>query len=211
MDSQARILNCMRVAIRDAGLSPPADGRITEIIGLGLLEAVQSLLPGAPPALVEQVMERYRYHFLVEDRTASTLFEGAVEMIESLLDRGYLLAVATGKGRGGLDRALEQTGLDGHFHATRCADESRSKPSPDMLYEIMEELGVAEARTLMVGDTEYDLQMAANAGVSALAVSYGVHDKQRLLSHSPLGCANDVREIPEWIEVGAGISAVSEL
>ncbi len=200
MDSQARIVDCMRAAILDAGLALPDDARISEIIGLGLPEAVQRLLPDAHEAVMDRVITRYRHHFLTENRTVSPLFEGVEETLRQLTQRGYLLAVATGKGRSGLERALRETGLGGYFQATRCADECRSKPAPDMLDEIMDELGMFAPETLMVGDTEYDLEMAANARTAALAVGYGVHDRQRLLAHAPIACVDDIREIPALID-----------
>jgi phosphoglycolate phosphatase len=108
--------------------------------------------------------------------------------------------VATGKGRSGLNYALDTTALADYFHATRTADETFSKPHPEMLHQILDELGVTPERALMIGDTEYDLQMAANARIAALGVDYGVHDRQRLLKHGPLACLNKITDIPPWLE-----------
>ncbi|MEJ2398791.1 MAG: HAD-IA family hydrolase, partial [Gammaproteobacteria bacterium] len=124
---------------------------------------------------------------------------GIEDLLMALRERGHYLAIATGKGRVGLDKALDETGLRGYFDYTRCADETRSKPHPQMLEEIMERLGVNNRETLMVGDTEYDLQMAKNAGTAALAVSYGVHEKQRLLACQPLACVDDSVSLQQWL------------
>ncbi len=199
MDSESRIVNCMRAAIADLGLALPSDQSISNIIGLGLKEAISTLVPGADEALIKRVTERYRHHFLFENRTPMPLFHGAKELLHALKAEGYLLAVATGKGRPGLDRALKHTGLDQVFHTTRCADEAFSKPHPDMLLQILDELGVQAADALMIGDTEYDMQMANSAGTAALAVSYGVHSVERLLRHEPEGCLAAISEVSEWL------------
>ncbi len=198
MDSEARILACMRGAVTDLQLAVPDDDAIRNIIGLGLKEAVTALYPAAEEALIQGLADRYRYHFFGGDMTPSPLFEGAEAVLEGLLERGYLLAVATGKGRRGLDHALEASGLGSLFHATRCADEAFSKPHPQMLLQLMDELGATPAETLMVGDTEYDMQMARNAGTACLAVSYGVHTVERLLGCGPVGCLQDIRELHDW-------------
>lgn len=199
MDSEARILSCMRGAVTDLGLDLPSDEAIRNIIGLGLKEAVTGLFPGADESLIQDLAERYRDHFLAGNSDPSPLFEGVAPLLEELRDAGYLLAVATGKGRRGLDHALIGSGLERLFHATRCADETLSKPHPQMLLELMDELGALPGETLMVGDTEYDMQMARNAGASGLAVSYGVHTVERLMGCEPLGCLNDIRELRDWL------------
>ena len=200
MDSEARIVACVRAAVEDLGLEDPGDDRIRDIIGLGLTEAVTTLFPGSDEARVQRIALRYRHHFLGANQTPSTLFAGAVPVLETLASREYLLAVATGKGRQGLDQALAETGLGRLFHATRCADETFSKPHPQMLHELMDELGADPGETLMIGDTEYDMQMAVNAGTERLAVSYGVHAPERLLKHRPLGCLDSIGELVSWLE-----------
>jgi len=122
------------------------------------------------------------------------------ETLDWLRSRGHLLAVATGKSRRGLDLVLSSTGLGGHFQATRCADETFSKPHPEMLLQIMDELGARGPETLMVGDTEYDMQMARSAGAHALAVCYGVHSPERLMAQGPLGCLAGLADMPAWLE-----------
>jgi len=199
MDSESRIVNCMRAAITDLDLELPDDSSISNIIGLGLKEAICMLFTGADEVMVKEVTERYRHHFLYENTTPTPLFSGAEETLHRLKSEGYLLAVATGKGRPGLNKVLSHSGLDMVFHTTRCADDAFSKPHPDMLLQILDELGVQATDALMIGDTEYDMQMANNAGTAALAVSYGVHSVERLLQHKPEGCLNAVSEIPDWL------------
>ena len=145
-------------------------------------------------------MARYRYHFLVSHKSQSELFPGALEVLEALTEQGHYLAVATGKGRTGLRSVLKDTGLDYFFHTTRCADETTSKPHPQMLLEIMDELDVPADETLMIGDTEYDMEMATNAGVAALAVSTGIHERERLLSHDPVACIGHIGEMLDWMQ-----------
>ena len=200
MDSEARILACMQAAAADLGLDIPSDAAVRDIIGLGLSEAVQRLFPAADPALVARLVSRYRHHYLYQDETPTPLFSGADTVLRELAGRGYLLAVATGKGRQGLERALQQAGLAKLFHATRCADEAFSKPHPEMLLQILDELGVAAERAVMIGDTDYDMQMAGNAGVKALAVGYGAHSRERLLAHGPAGLIADINELVDWLD-----------
>jgi phosphoglycolate phosphatase len=198
MDSEAQIVTCMQLALRDAGQRVLPGEQVRDIIGLGLTQAVARLLPEADAVMHQRVADGYREHFLAGHTTA-TLFAGADATIEHLHGAGYLLAVATGKGRAGLAKVLADTGMEHFFCASRCADETHSKPHPGMLLELMDELAVEPGEMLMIGDTEYDMQMAANAGVAALAVSYGVHAQQRLCTHKPLGCIHDIRMLPEWL------------
>lgn len=200
MDSEARIVDCVRRAIGDVGAEPRGADRIRDIIGLGLREAVLKLYPQAQEAFIEALSTAYRGYFLSEDGAPSVLFPDARAVVERLSLEGYLLAVATGKGRRGLDMALSATGLETWFQASRCADESRSKPHPQMLLELMEALDVPAERTLMIGDTVYDLEMAHSAGARALAVSYGVHPLERLLGQSPAGHIDGLRELPAWLD-----------
>jgi phosphoglycolate phosphatase len=200
MDSEARIVACVEAAVEDLELASPGPEAIRNIIGLGLREAVHTLFPDAGEHLHLDIAERYRAHFFSREQAPSSLFSGAREVIQTLHQAGYLLAVATGKGRSGLNYALDTTALADYFHATRTADETFSKPHPEMLHQILDELGVTPERALMIGDTEYDLQMAANARIAALGVDYGVHDRQRLLKHGPLACLNKITDIPPWLE-----------
>jgi len=199
MDSEARIIACMRGAIEDLRLAGRSDNDIRNIIGLGLRESVATLYPDLSSNDYQALVDRYRYHFLEGDKTPSLLFEGVIPLLSQLLEKGHLLAVATGKGRAGLDKVLDETGLHAVFNTTRCADETISKPHPKMLLDIMAEIDVGTTDTLMVGDSEYDLQMANNAGTDALAVSYGVHEKQRLLDCNPLNCVDSIAELSDWL------------
>lgn len=204
MDSEARIVACVEAAVKDLELPSPGREAIRNIIGLGLREAVHALFPDAGEHLHLDIADRYRNHFFTSTETPSELFPGAREVIERLHDEGYLLAVATGKGRAGLDHALESTELGRYFHITRCASETFSKPHPEMLNQIIEEMGVLPRQALMIGDTEYDLQMAANANMPALGVTYGVHEKARLLLHNPLACLDAISDIPPWLNAYRG-------
>lgn len=198
MDSAGAIAFSIQAASRDVGLPVPGDSEARHIIGLGLNEAIAALFPELPHSDYGALVERYRHYYLSQD-TEILLFAGAAETLAALHEEGFLLAVATGKGRRGLDRVFEQTGLGQYFHTSRCADECFSKPHPGMLLEIMDELGVPQAKTLMIGDTSHDLQMASNAGVSAVGVSYGAHPREGLLALSPLVCADDFGELSRWL------------
>jgi phosphoglycolate phosphatase len=199
MDSEAHIVACVEAAVRDLDLPMPSQDAIRDIIGLGLVEAVNVLFPGHKEGLHVEIANRYRIHFFKDNGSPSQLFEGAREVLSDLSQQGYLLAVATGKGRKGLDYALESTGLVDFFHFTRCADETFSKPHPEMLNQLLEQTGVEPGQALMIGDTEYDLEMAVNAGMPSLGVTYGTHSLERLLKHNPLACVDHVREIPTWL------------
>lgn len=200
MDSEARIVDCLQLAFTDVGLPPPPREAARDVIGLGLDESMATLDPEADAKTRAELVLQYRRHFLGGNQTPSTLFPGARETLDWIIDRGYRLAVATGKSRAGLEMSLTETDLVGFFHATRCADETFSKPNPQMLFELMDELGASASETLMIGDTEYDLLMARNAGVKALAVDYGVHPRERLMLHEPLDCLDSLRAIPIWLE-----------
>ncbi|QGU32396.1 HAD-IIIA family hydrolase [Thermochromatium tepidum] len=199
MDSEARIVTCIQAAFRDLGLPEPMTETARDVIGLGLDEAMARLLPAGDAGLRAQVALQYRLHFLGDDQHPSELFPGARETLAWMAEQGYRLAVATGKSRAGLNKSLAETGLEAVFHATRTADETFSKPHPQMLLELMAELGVSAEKTLMIGDTEYDLQMANNAGARSLAVCYGVHDPGRLMACGPLACLDSLWAIRDWL------------
>lgn len=197
IDSEANIVYCMQMAIADLDLPIRSAEDVRNIIGLGLKESLMTLYPERSVEFHAKFVERYRYYFLSSD--PSQPFEGTDSVLKQLSDQKYLLAVATGKGRAGLKRALDHTGYGELFHATRCADETRSKPHPQMLMEILDELGVEPDKALMIGDTEYDLMMAQNANVASLAVCYGVHEKQRLLQCEPLACMESMYDIFQYL------------
>jgi phosphoglycolate phosphatase len=203
MDSAAQIVACMHAATRDLGMARLEDTAVRNIIGLGLNEAIEVLFPGHVPGFHAALTDRYRQHWL--NSGTSRLFTGVRETLDTLRDLGVLMAVATGKSRRGLDRVLIETGLTSHFHATRCSDETSSKPDPRMLTEILEELGVEPSGAVMVGDTEYDMEMALRAGVGRIAVAYGVHTRERLMRYKPFACLETIAELQAWLTDAPGI------
>ncbi len=199
MDSAAHIVACLQTALTDLELPEKSDDEIKNIIGLGLREALHVLCPEANNEELNVLTTRYREHFFNQEKEPCELFSGARELIETLHAQDYFLAVATGKGRNGLDKSLKETGLGEFFPITRCADESHSKPHPQMLLEIIDWYGVEANETIMVGDTDYDLQMANNAATHSIAVSYGVHEKERLLDCNPLTCVDNIKDLHQWL------------
>ncbi|HBC58496.1 MAG TPA: HAD family hydrolase [Gammaproteobacteria bacterium] len=200
MDSAAKIVACMQAAARDVAVEEPTPEAVRDIIGLGLRHAMERLFPGHDEALFGSLTEQYRYHFVEANQTPEQLFNGADDTLKQLEEAGYLLAIATGKSRVGLDRSLQHTGLRKRFHVTRCADETRGKPHPQMLEEILEVSGLAPQHALMIGDTEYDLQMAASIGMPGVGVTYGVHSRERLLAQKPLSLLSDITHLPDWLK-----------
>jgi phosphoglycolate phosphatase len=198
MDSAEAIVEALQAACQDLQLPVPTDDNARYIIGMSLRDALAHILPGLDPDHHPRVAERYRHHFLLRDQGTS-LFAGAAETIRDLHAGGFLLGIATGKSRRGLNRALEATGLTGYFHATRCADEGHCKPHPDMLIELMATLGVTNDRTLMIGDTSHDMAMAQSADVARVGVAYGAHVRQALLPYAPLACVDALSELRDWL------------
>ena len=198
MDSTSTIVKCIQAAARDLGLPVPRDAAASHVIGLGLLEAMQAVMPDVDPKFHPRMVERYRYHFLSRDHEL-TLFPGVNEMLQELSQQAYFLAVATGKSRVGLNRALNAVKLLSMFDATRCADETFSKPHPAMLLELTRELGQDIKRTVMIGDTSHDLLMANNAGAAAVAVQYGAHPVSQLDACAPLYSAATVAQLHDWL------------
>jgi len=202
MDSAAAIVAAIQAAAGDLGIEPPPDARARHVIGLGLGDALRHAVPDLPEDDYPRMIERYRHHYLSRDHEL-TLFAGAGELIAELAADGFMLAVATGKSRLGLDRALKVSGLGPCFHDSRCADECHSKPHPQMLEELMDAFAVAPERTLMIGDTTHDLLMAKNAGVAALAVAYGPHPPEALDALEPLARLHAVEELRQWLKTHA--------
>jgi phosphoglycolate phosphatase len=202
MDSTAAIVKCIQGAAKDLGLPVPSDTAAAHVIGLGLGEAMQTVMPDIDPALYPRMTERYRYHFLTKDHEL-VLFDGVRDMLTELSQEGYFLAVATGKSRVGLNRALNGVRLLSMFDATRCADETFSKPHPAMLQELTRELGQDMRRTVMIGDTTHDLLMANNAGAAGIAVEYGAHPLNQLQACRPIFSAKSVRELHQWLSENA--------
>lgn len=198
MDSTGFITSCVQEAATELGFTPPESDVVINVIGLGLNEALSAVLPEISADEQAAFVKMYRKIFFA--KTSPNLFEGAIDTLDRLLTAGYSLAVATGKGRLGLDKVLDDTGIGHYFCYTKCADETQSKPHPEMLYQILAESSVAPENALMVGDTEYDILMAKCASVPALGVSYGAHAKERILNLDPVGCIDDIRELQEWLK-----------
>ena len=197
-DSTALIARCIQAACADVGVPVPSDRDASYVIGLGLAEALQHAAPALPRERYAELGGRYRHHYLARHHEIA-FFEGTLAMLQALRARGHLLGVATGKSRAGLDAALDTSALVGLFDATRTADETASKPDPRMLRELMRELGVAPARTLMVGDTTHDLQLAANAGTASIGVSYGAHDHGAFGAFATRHIAHSVADLDDWL------------
>jgi len=202
MDSTSTIVQCIQASAKDLGLPVPGDLLASHVIGLGLQEAMQAVMPDVEPKYHARMAERYRYHYLSSDHQL-TLFPGVHEMLEDLSQQAYFLAVATGKSRVGLNRSLNAVKLLSLFDATRCADETFSKPHPAMLQELTRELGQDIRRTVMIGDTSHDLQMANNAGAAGVAVQYGAHPMEQLQACNPLYSAASVAELQQWLNENA--------
>ena len=201
VDSVDWIAECLQRAAQDTGLPEPSRQAAKSVIGLGLAEALQSLFPDESGAALERLMESYRQRYFTRQIGRDDLYEGVPETLEELREAGIALAIATGKARRGLDRALRETELAHLFSATRCADETASKPDPEMLEQLLGCLGVARDRAVMIGDTTHDLQMASNAGIAGIAVTGGAHPREQLAALGPWACLDDMRDLPELISV----------
>ncbi len=197
-DSTALIARCIQRAAVDIGLPEPEFSKAKFVIGLGLRDALEHVVPGLAPERYSELGLRYRHHYLAAEHEVS-LFDGSLAMLQALKARHHWLAVATGKNRVGLDRVLAHAELTSLFDGTRTADETRSKPHPQMLLELMREFGVEPERTLMIGDTTHDLQLAANAGTPSVGVSFGAHDHETFAEFNPLFVAHSTRELHDWL------------
>ena len=199
-DSTALIVRCIQEAVRDVGGAVPNDRSAAWVIGMGLAQALAHVAPDVPKEKYRELGERYQHHYLAHQHDIA-LFDGVLPLLAELKARGWLLAVATGKSRRGLDEALGAVELSGLFDASRTADQAAGKPDPAMLFELMEQLVVAPSRTLMIGDTTHDLQMALNAGCESVGVTYGAHEEDGLFALSPRLVAHTVRELHDWLLV----------
>ncbi len=197
-DSKGRITLAMQRAIADLGWGPLADHQVHNIIGLGLPEAVKVLFPEADSQGHEQLRMAYRVRYTELDERPADLFPGVLDALVHLRDQGHRLAIATGKSRQGLDRILHGLGLVGLFEASRCADETASKPHPLMLEELLADFGQSAAEAVMVGDTEYDMDMARRIAMPRIAVSYGAHHVDRLKPYAPELCLDAFDQILAW-------------
>jgi len=197
-NSTQMIVDCMREASKDSGLPLPSEQEAVSIIGLGMREAVNVLFGNISPEQYALLTDRYRYYYYAKDEE-TVLFEGVYESIIELKRLGFDLAIATGKGRNGLNKSLDLSGLKPYIDATRTVDECFSKPHPQMLHDIMDELVINPERVLMIGDTSFDLQMAKNANISSLAVTYGAHPIDKLLEHQPLAHFERFLDVNQWL------------
>lgn len=197
-DSTAVIVRSIQNACADLGLPVPDKTQAAYVIGLGLHDALAHVAPTLAPERVPELGLRYRHHYFASQHELS-LFDGTLDLLAALKARHHWLAVATGKSRVGLNEALTHVELRGVFDGTRTADETASKPHPRMLLELMDEFGVAPERTLMIGDTTHDLQLAVNAGAHSVAVSYGAHDPESFGAYQPRFVAHSMAELHKWL------------
>lgn len=206
IDSTQRIASSIRASARELGLPVPSWDDAKDIIGLGLPEAIKTLFPNEGDSIIDPVRERYKHYYLDADNTPTELFPGVQCTLENLKGKGYRLAVATGKSRAGLEHVFAQTGLGSLFETSRCADETTSKPDPHMLHELLEETGVQRRHAVMIGDTEYDLEMGQRAGMDTVAVSYGAHHLDRLRALKPVKEIHHFTELESWLD---GLPAIN--
>lgn len=199
-DSVGWIVECIQRAAYDCGFAVPTEREAKSVIGLGLHEAMEALFSDHPPATALRLAESYRGFYGGRRVSADGLFSGVFEMLTELKECGYLLAVATGKTRAGLNHALNLTRTETLFHSTRCADETASKPNPQMLFQLMNELDVAAEKTLMVGDSLHDLRMAHNAGVAAIGVGCGANELVELAEFDPLACIERTTDLLKFLK-----------
>lgn len=188
----------MQKAASDVGLAPLGDDEVKNIIGLGLPEAIRVLYPKASNKEADELRDCYSEHFIAHDVQPSSFFPGAMETLERLKSQGNKLTVATGKSRKGLDRVLTRLNLTSFFDATRCADETASKPHPLMLEELVAEFDVPLSQAVMIGDTEYDMAMALEIGMPKVAVTYGAHHIDRLMVYKPEMCIDRFEQLLDW-------------
>ena len=202
VDSTGAIAESIMLASADLGYPLRDRGVASYVIGLGLRDALALAVPQLPESEYGVLADRYKHHFLARDAKVKA-FSGVEAMLGRLMERGHCLGVATGKSSAGLSRSLEATGLRRFFRATRCADQSAPKPSPAMIFELMDEIGVGSEQTLMVGDTTHDIRMAQNAGIACVAVTYGAHRADDLALMRPLACIDSVMELDGWLQKNA--------
>jgi phosphoglycolate phosphatase len=197
-DSTRIITRCIQEAVRDVGGTVPDDQAASYVIGMALIPALAHAAPDVPKDKYPELGERYRHHY-VRHKDDITLFDGVLPLLGALRERQHWLAVATGKSRGGLNEALRSVELQGLFDASRTADETAGKPDPLMLHELMGEMGVSPERTLMIGDTTHDLEMARRAGCDSIGVSYGAHHHDNFDALAPRFVAHSVAELQGWL------------
>lgn len=200
-DSVDRIVATLQHAARAAGVAAPDPARAKSVIGLGLSEAMMALFPNESVSVHHSLAAFYKKIFSDVGGHTMQLFPGARDMLQAAKARGHMLAIATGKGRRGLDQMLAQEQLGEFFDATRCADETASKPNPKMLFELMNELNVDASETVMIGDSLHDMDMAVQANVHRIAVTYGVQTRLNMIPYQPLAILDNIRQLTDWLEI----------
>ena len=195
VDSIDWIVHCLQKAAGEYGCNVPEQQAAKDIIGLSIQGAMEKLFPGIDQKTQEQLIACYSQEFFSKQITEDDLFTGVNEMLVKFKKMGYFVAIATGKSRVGLDRAMKGTGLSDFFHTTRCADQTASKPQPDMLDQIINEMEVCKERVVMVGDSVHDMQMAINAGIASIAVSCGANSSEQLQQYNPLFNLQQTRQL----------------
>ncbi|MCB1615116.1 MAG: HAD-IA family hydrolase [Pseudomonadales bacterium] len=201
IDSAEKIIASMQGAALELGLTAPGDDEVRHIIGLGLPEAILYLFPDLHLSERTRLQQLYSRHFVEAESMVSAAFPGVQETLQTLLQQGHQLAVATGKSRRGLERAFKDSGLARFFCSSRCADETKSKPHPLMLQQLLDECRVPFDQAVMIGDTSYDMEMASRLSMPRVAVSYGAHSKDKLLAYSPDMIIDDFSQVLAWQEV----------
>ena len=197
-DSLDKIVTCTKTAATNIGIDEPSAAAVKNIIGLSLIPAIQQVFPGISDPDLKRLLQEYARLFKENDTGTTKLYPGAQTTLENLRDRGHQIAIATGKSRQGLTRVLNELELHDWFHASRCADETASKPDPMMLREILVELRLSPDDAVMIGDTEYDMAMARHLDMRRIAVSYGAHTIDRLHPYDPVHCLDEIAALLDW-------------
>lgn len=195
MDSIGRIVSCMQTAAKLMEQTVPTCHEVKQIIGLSLSNAVDVLFPQCNAEQQRNIIEHYHFQYIEEDNTPTPLFDNAIELLKHLKQENKIIAVATGKARAGLERVMSMSDTKQFFSTTRCADEANSKPDPDMLNQILNELCVSPEKAIMVGDTSHDLKMARDAGIASIGVTFGVHERHILQKYDPIAIVDSLAEM----------------
>ena len=203
VDSIERIVTSLQHASKQAADIHIDETQARDVIGLGLNEAISKLHPELDAQLhatkLNNIADAYRQHYLYDNTVPAPLFAGVSDLLDELRENGFTLAISTGKSRVGLEQSIDEHQLADYFATTRCAGENKSKPHPEMLHEILDELNFAASQTLMIGDSEHDLKMANNANVQCIGVTHGVHDAKTLEKFNPLICLNNITELSDYL------------
>jgi len=203
VDSIERIVTSLQFASKQAMTVEVSETQAKNVIGLGLVEAIAKLHPEldkqADNQELEQIADAYRQHYLYDNPVPAPLFSGVTNLLHELRSNDYTLAISTGKSRRGLQQSIDEHKVADYFSVTKCADENKSKPHPEMLHEILQELNFNNEQALMIGDSEHDLHMASNAKVKSIGVTHGVHNAETLEKFKPLICLNNIQELSEYL------------